>query len=73
VNELPDPPDNFDFLELFTPQQQDEIDRRFQSGIRYHEDELACVRHRATRSERMAFERRERRALARKAMLPWAP
>ncbi len=33
TGEFPDPPDNLDFLELFTPEEQDQIDGRFQRGI----------------------------------------
>lgn len=33
TGDLPDPPDNLDFLDLFTPDEQDTIDERFQNGI----------------------------------------
>lgn len=34
--DLPDPPDNLDFLDLFTPAEQDTIAARFETGIRLH-------------------------------------
>ena len=69
AEELPDPPDNFEFLELFTPAQQDAIAGRFVRGIALHESRLYEARARHARSERMAQARRERRALAREAYL----
>lgn len=67
--ELPDPPDNLEFLDLFTPEQQDAIAERFYTGIRknYEAVQLARAREANTQRERQAYE--ARRAAARERAL----
>lgn len=67
--ELPDPPENPDFVELFTPEQQDVIADRFARGIALGEARLREARLRETRSADMARARKERRAIARETYL----
>lgn len=55
---LPPPPDNLDFLELFTEDEQAEIARRFHAGIELGRARLAAARQRQARSDRLEFERR---------------
>jgi len=67
--ELPEPPDNLEFLELFTPEKQEQIDTRFQVGIEKNRNALREAALRRERSERMTQARKERRAIAREAFL----
>ena len=66
---LPDPPDNLEFLELFTPEQQDAIALRFERGIGRNASALYSIQVRRDRAAREAQARKERREAAREAHL----
>jgi hypothetical protein len=69
---LPDPPENPEFNELFTDAEQTEFTRRFHTGIETGRVRLEAARVRQAKSERIAFEARERSA-ARRSVLRSRP
>ena len=67
--DLPDPPENPEFNELFTDEQQTQITARFHAGITRHERALFEARARERKTYRMQAERAEKRKQAKEAYL----